>query len=68
MTVCDNVGVLGKVQQSVVGFKKSIESGMTRSSRIRLDIGLDESDIRYNLYLDSALNWLDSDDSIDIPS
>ena len=41
---------------------------MTRSSRIRLDIGCDESDTKYNLYLDSALNWLDSDDLIDIPS
>ena len=46
----------------------SVESGTTRSSRIRLDADRDESDTRYNLYLNSALNRLDSDDSTDIPS
>ena len=41
------MGVLGKVQQSVVGFKKSIESGMTRSSGIRLDANYNKSDTKY---------------------
>ena len=50
------------------GFKISAESGTTRPSRIRLDADRDESDTRYNLYLNSALNRLDSDDSTDIPS
>ncbi|XP_034688120.1 keratin, type II cytoskeletal 1-like [Vitis riparia] len=39
---------------------------MARPSRIHLDAGHDESDTGYNLYLDSALNRLDSDDSTDI--
>ena len=48
--------------------KKSIEFNMTRLSRICLDAGHDESNTEYNLYLNSALNWLDSGDSTDIPS
>ena len=38
------------------------------SSRIPLDADRDESDTIYILYLDLALNQLDSDDSTDIPS
>ena len=49
-------------------FKKSVEFGMTWPSRISLDTDRDESDTRYILYLDSALNRLDSDDLTDIPS
>ncbi|KAL6350455.1 hypothetical protein AAG906_019102 [Vitis piasezkii] len=49
------------------GVQKLVESA-TRPSHIRLDADCDKSDTKYNLYLDSALNWLDSDDSTDIPS
>ena len=57
-----------KILEYAAGFKKSAESGTTRLSHIRLDADRDKSDTRYNLYLDSALNQLDSDDSTDIPS
>ena len=57
-----------KILEYATGFKKSVASGTTRSSHIRLNANRDESDTRYNLYLDSALNQLDSDDSTDIPS
>ena len=56
------------IASTTPGFKKLAESGMTRSSHIRLDADCDEFDTRYILYLDLALNWLDSDDSTDIPS
>ena len=46
------------------GFKKSAKSSMTWLSCICLDAGYDESDTRYNLYLDSCLEsfglgWFD---------
>ena len=68
-----NKGLKGSVisrffREFNTGFKISAESGTTRPSRIRLDADRDESDTRYNLYLNSALNRLDSDDSTDIPS
>ena len=53
---------------SLVGFKKSAESGTTQLSRIYLDVGRNEFDTRYNLYLDSTLNRLDSGNSINILS
>ena len=52
----------------VAGFKKLVQFGMTRPSRIRLNVGRNESDTRYNLYQDSTLNRLDLDDLADISS
>ena len=55
----------GQIQ---LGFKIPAESSTARPSCIHLDADCDESDTKYILYLDSALNWLDSDDSTDILS
>ena len=47
----------------------SVDQGSKNgSSRINFDANRDESNTRYNLYLDSALNRLDLDDSTGIPS
>ena len=47
----------------------SVDQGSKNgSSRIRLNANYDESNTRHNLYQDSTLNWLDLDDSTDIPS
>ena len=58
-------GVLGK---KITRLQICLRGSTTQPSCIRLNVDSDEFNIRYNLYLDSALNWLDSGDLTDISS
>ena len=49
-------------------FKKSIDTGTTRSIRIHLELDRDETDIRHDTTPNSAINPKKSDNSAEMPS
>ena len=55
-------------RQSEAGFKNSADSDTNRSSCIRLEGGSVESETRYEILVNSVVNWPNSKVSAEIPS